>query len=109
MSIYLPFGIALSQANMVQFLSVKTRQLRLLQGHKEVQVSENEPWNLKGLRNRWRCMSSLKRTYTLVGAGMVVQLVVTTIIYATNRKLQGYWGNIAETVGQVKCRKGPEW
>jgi hypothetical protein len=37
------------------------------------------------------------------------QLVVTAAIYGTNRKLQGYWGNIPKPKGQVKCRKGLEW
>lgn len=110
MSIYLPFGIALFQANMVQLLSISTQQRKLLDGDRGW-IRERRPhaYNPRGLLWRWRSLTPLQKTYVGIGFGMFLQIVVTTAIYGTNRKLQGHWGKIAKPQGQALCRKGPEW
>lgn len=110
MSIYLPFGIALFQANMVQLLSISTRQRKLLDGERAyIRNREPDVGGIRRLWSRWRVFTTLQKTYIGIGIGMFLQVVVTAVIYGTNRKLQGHWGNIAKPQGQALCRKGPEW
>lgn len=110
MSIYLPFGIALFQANMVQLLSISTQQRRLLDV--ETASLRNRMRGRSGPRGfwmRWKGLSTLHKTYVGIGIGMILQIVVTAAIYGTSKKLQGNWGKIAKSQGQALCRKGPEW
>lgn len=109
MSIYLPFGIALFQANMVQLLSISTQQRKLLQGDRSSTLRPVHPKGISGVWSRWRALSPLKQAYVLIGIGMAIQVIITAVLYATNTKLQGQWGNIARPAGHIKCRKGPEW
>ncbi|PMD42712.1 hypothetical protein L207DRAFT_581365 [Hyaloscypha variabilis F] len=106
MSIYLPFGIALFQANQVQLLNISTQQRKLLDGDR---VSIQEPPRARGPWSRRRGLTALKQTYVFIGIGMLLQVVVTAAIYGTNRKLQGHWGKIPFAQGQAACRKGLEW
>lgn len=78
MSIYLPFGIALFQANMVQLHSVSGRQRKLLEGQaflaqEAVPLRPPEP-GLRGLWKRWCAMTPARRTEILIGAGMAAQV-----------------------------------
>lgn len=110
MSIYLPFGIALFQANMVQLLSISTQQRRLLDGDR-ASIGERRlhGYGPRGLLSKWRCLTTLQKTYLGIGIGMLLQVVITAAIYGTNGKLQGHWGKIAKPRGQALCREGPEW
>ncbi|CZR60216.1 uncharacterized protein PAC_10112 [Phialocephala subalpina] len=110
MSIYLPFGIALFQANMVQLLSISTQQRKLLDGDRfSIWERRLHGYSPRGLLSRWKALTVLQKTYVGIGLGMFLQVVITAAIYGTNRKLQGHWGNIAKPQGQALCRKGPEW
>lgn len=82
MSIYLPFGIALFQANQVQLLSISTQQLNLLEGDK---MSIREPSRARGLWSRWRSLTALKQTYVFIGIGMLLQ--VSHVRYAARLRL----------------------
>jgi hypothetical protein len=75
MSIYLPFGIALFQANMMQLLSISTRQRKLLEGDSvsAPQLTQGSG-RVRGLWFRWRKLDLLKKTYVLIGIGMLVQV-----------------------------------
>lgn len=78
MSIYLPFGIALFQANMVQLHSVSGRQRKLLDGQaflaqEAVPLRLPEP-GLRGLWKRWCAMTPARRTEILIGVGMAAQV-----------------------------------
>lgn len=80
MSIYLPFGIALFQANMVQLHSVSDRQKKFLQGQAFL-AQEAVPLRLpeRGLRGFWKkwcAMTAAGRTEILIGVGMVAQVCV---------------------------------
>merc|ERR1712144_85015 len=110
MSIYLPFGIALFQANMVQLLSISTQQRKLLVSDRASIRERRRPrFSIRRMRSEWRNLTALQKTYVGIGIGMLLQVVVTAAIYGTNRKLQGHWGNVAHPRGQALCRKGIEW
>jgi hypothetical protein len=72
MSIYLPFGIALFQANQVQLLNISTQQRKLLDGDR---VSIQQPPRARGLWSRRRGLTALKQTYVFIGIGMLLQVV----------------------------------
>lgn len=76
MSIYLPFGIALFQANIVQLQSVSDQQQKLLAGEPGTKYrrSERHPSGIKGLVSRWRALTALQKTYVFIGLGMLVQV-----------------------------------
>jgi hypothetical protein len=78
MSTYLPFGIALFQANSVQLLSVSNQQKKLLEGQPFL-ASEAMPLRIRkrgfvGLRTKWRAMTAAKQAEILIGAGLVAQV-----------------------------------
>lgn len=78
MSIYLPFGIALFQANMVQLHSISDRQKKLLQDQAFL-AQEAVPLRLpqrgmRGLWMKWCALTPARRTEILIGVGMVVQV-----------------------------------
>ena len=84
MSIYLPFGIALFQANQVQLLSISTQQRKLLDGER---LSIHEPYRCqRSLWSRWRSLTALKQTYVFIGIGMLLQ--VSHFQYGVHRSLQ---------------------
>lgn len=74
MSIYLPFGIALFQANMVQLLSISTQQRKLLDGDRSSTLHPVHPGGLRGIWSRWRSLNPLKQGYILIGIGMGIQV-----------------------------------
>jgi hypothetical protein len=138
MSIYLPFGIAFFQANMMQLLDISTRQRKLLEKDRvSIRQLRQNRGGARGLWSKWRALDSLKKTYVFIGIGMLLQvrlifkvllplssrwtrrekptisnslqLVITAAIYGTSEKLQGHWGGLSKPRGQAKCRKGLEW
>jgi len=74
MSIYLPFGIALFQANIVQLLSISTQQRKLLEGER-IRASSQHQSGVCGLWSRWRGLTAVKQTYVFIGVGMLVQVI----------------------------------
>lgn len=76
MSIYLPFGIALFQANMVQLLSISTQQRKLLDGDLNLTRRAVYPSGVRGLWARWNALNPLKQTYVFIGIGMLLQVCV---------------------------------
>ncbi|SRR6266536_2146837 len=76
MSIYLPFGIALFQANMVQLLSIRNQQQKLLEGDRlSIRELPQYPRGVHGLWARWRSLTALRRTYVFIGIGMLLQVL----------------------------------
>ena len=85
MSIYLPFGIALFQASMVQLHSVSDRQRKLLDGqpflaHEAVPLRLPER-GLRGLWKKWCAMTQAKQTEILIGVGMLAQVYTPLFRY----------------------------
>ena len=77
MSIYLPFGISLFQANTLQLRSISERQENLLSR----QLSNSSSTALlsgrrsvRGLWDRWEALSELQKGYIYIGAGMAIQV-----------------------------------
>lgn len=115
MSIYLPFGIALFQANVMQLASISDEQGKMVARHLnrlEEAPPTQEGWTLRRLWERWCALTVLEKSFVFIGAGMIVQLFVTIILYATSPVLQGDWssfGDIPFRHGQAKCRKSKAW
>jgi hypothetical protein len=80
MSIYLPFGIALFQANMVQLLSISEQQRRLLDGERPPAWKQNHSRTFRDFWLRWRSLNALKQTYMLIGIGMLLQVYRRLVI-----------------------------
>jgi hypothetical protein len=78
MSTYLPFGIALFQANMVQLQSISGQQKKFLQGQaflaQEAVPLQLPEHGLRRLWKRWCEMTAARRTEILIGVGMVAQV-----------------------------------
>ncbi|KAF7193423.1 hypothetical protein HII31_05203 [Pseudocercospora fuligena] len=110
MSIYLPFGIALFQANLAQLYSISEQQKKLLSSAASVS-------SLLSRRSRnplkiWNSLSQLKKTYVYIGLGMLIQFVISAVLYATTPELQGDWrsyGKVTHAKGQALCRKSLQW
>jgi hypothetical protein len=75
MSIYLPLGIAVFQANMVQLLSISTQQRKLLNSDPNpVREVKRYPTNFRELRQRWKTLTTLNKTYVVIGLGILIQV-----------------------------------
>jgi hypothetical protein len=74
MSIYLPFGIALFQAQNLQLLSLSSMQKKLMLHPQTRPTGGRWPRGIAEMRKAWRRMNLMTRVYTLIGAGMVVQV-----------------------------------
>ncbi|KAK5000292.1 hypothetical protein LTR66_000824 [Elasticomyces elasticus] len=110
MNIYLPMGIALFQANMVQLQSISGQQMKLLEGQNllRADVPQRQP-GLRGLWVKWRSMTAARRAGILITAGMAVQFAVTTAIYLASRKFHRSWGFGTIDPKPSICRRGWEW
>ena len=76
MSIYLPLGIALFQANNIQLLSVACLQRRMLSSSSDLPALKVKP-SARTLRRYWlqfNGMSLLRRTEFAIAVGMIVQV-----------------------------------
>jgi hypothetical protein len=75
MSIYLPFGVALLQANIVQLQSVSEQQQKLLGEEQGMNYRNYRHLSgVKGLISRWRALTALHKTYVMIGLGMLAQV-----------------------------------
>ena len=132
MSIYLPFGIALFQANVTQLRDTSYRQGRLLTRQLSGLSSDagmSRGKKMLGWHLRWKNLSEVETSYVLIGCGMLAQvcllnrslcrpladfaqLIMTAALYATSPILQGDWssfGDISHSRGQAKCRRSLTW
>ena len=80
MSIYLPFGISLFQANTLQLQSISERQSRLLTRQLSFASLDSQRSLLSSIkspremRHRWETLSTLQKGYIYIGIGMVIQV-----------------------------------
>ncbi|KAI9697401.1 MAG: hypothetical protein M1836_004679 [Candelina mexicana] len=112
MSIYLPFGIALFQAQNMQLLSLSCRQKQFMYNQKELTYRNRgrlQLCNITGMRQKWSEMTLTHRTYVGVAIGVVVQFVLTTALYLGSRRFHASFGTFGQTVGSAQCRIGAEW
>lgn len=111
MSIYLPFGIALFQANLVQLHSISDQQKKMLKSSSS-SASSLMPPRSRSLCQKWKDLPSLQKSYSYIGIGMLIQVIVTAVVYAATPELQGDWrsfGKVTHAKGQALCRKSPAW
>lgn len=111
MSIYLPFGIALFQANLVQLHSISDQQQKMLKSSSSSSSSLAPP-GPRSLWQKWKDLPQIQKSYTYIGIGMLIQVVVTAVVYAATPELQGDWrsfGKVTHAKGQALCRKSPAW
>lgn len=76
MSIYLPFGIALFQANTVQLESISEEQQLLLRRESDLSQYDikRSPRQTRTLWDRWCAATAAERTYVYIGIGMLIQV-----------------------------------
>ncbi|KAJ4351098.1 hypothetical protein N0V95_004145 [Ascochyta clinopodiicola] len=123
MSILVPFGMAMFQAANTQFLHVASRQKQLahmstLKDHKPISEKQAEAIG----NNRFKRIVSgveradrVGRSLIFIGAGMVIQVAVTLLVFLGSEKFHpgfGLWdytvqGTEAELY--LKCNQGWEW
>ncbi|KAI1623366.1 hypothetical protein EDD37DRAFT_592989 [Exophiala viscosa] len=111
MSIYLPFGIALFQANLIRLKSISDQQRQLLAKPPSTFHKLN-PSVWGHARAQWQSLRDVQKSYLLVGYGMLIQLVITAVLYATTPTLQNdytSYGPVTHDKGQALCRKSPQW
>lgn len=92
MSIYLPLGIALFQANSMQLLSVYGVQEKLLQAGREPHNVKNIYRSIRSRRRQlldWKNMSLLKRTEMGIAVGMVVQVSAYRYVARSQQRCLG--------------------
>ncbi|KAF6219532.1 hypothetical protein HO133_004001 [Letharia lupina] len=116
MSMYLPIGIGLFQAQNQQLLIV-SREQNLLKGIDELYrpLYPNHGGGLGGpeywiwrLKLWWRSVNTQNKYEGLVFVGMVVQFVVSLVIYSISRQFHDY-GIVSHHTSPGMCRKGWEW
>ena len=76
MSIYLPFGIALFQANVTQLRSIAEQQEALLlrqSSYNGTPALSGQSW-LRRVCNRFARLSQAQKSYCFIAVGMVVQV-----------------------------------
>ena len=74
MGIYLPFGIALFQAQNLQLLSLSSMQKKLMLHPQTRPAGGRLPRGIAELRKWWVQVNLMTRLYALIGVGMVIQV-----------------------------------
>ncbi|KAI6778680.1 uncharacterized protein J7T54_007621 [Emericellopsis cladophorae] len=83
MGTWLPLGMGLFHGSNWRFLWVAAHQKRLL--------TEEPAWN-QPKKSWWEKLSHTGRVILVVGAGLVVQILVTVLMYIISRKWHSSWG-----------------
>ncbi|KAF4969839.1 hypothetical protein FSARC_2997 [Fusarium sarcochroum] len=114
MSIYFPFGIALFHASNSRFLHVAQQQKELFAiDEKSPSKSRSRPGSLLG---RFKSLDYSKKILVTVGCGMVIQIILTFIMWCLSRKFHASWGLVgtevhpgSEEYKKSQMGKGWEW
>lgn len=123
MSIYLPFGMALLQAANSQFLYIASQQKKFAQFNnlEDLELSEKSKpvdpsWSwLKRTYEKVRRMDKVTRILVYIGIGMVVELLLTFLVYFGSEIFHPGYGlfNVkvpgTEQVRAAVCFQGWEW
>lgn len=88
MSIYLPFGIALFQAYLIQLRSIWEQQQRLI--HNDPGGRQDEDVSKTNLIQRWKGLSRLRQSYCLIAVGMLTQVRLSEISEQLRSELTPY-------------------
>ncbi|CUS10870.1 unnamed protein product [Tuber aestivum] len=118
MSICLPLGIALFQAQNMQLFSLFWGQkhlvwLRSRNSGLTGPVSAVDTTPAKGRLCRcwkqWRKICILKKTYIIIAVGTGLQILISTIIFLISRRFHPSYGWVSESGTAFQCRTGWEW
>ncbi|KAM0804135.1 hypothetical protein BDR22DRAFT_781967, partial [Usnea florida] len=116
MSIYLPIGIGLFQAQNQQLLIV-SREQDLLKGTDEIYrpLYPNHGGGLGGwkywtwrLKLWWKGVNAQSKYEGFVFVGITVQFLVSLVIYSVSRQFHDY-GVVSHRTSPAMCREGWEW
>ncbi|KAL6717202.1 hypothetical protein ACLMJK_005117 [Lecanora helva] len=116
MSIYLPIGIGLFQAQNQQLLIVSQRQAQLMVSkHLYKPFLPKSTSGIGGLRYWrfrlkvwWKGIHRERKSQGLILIGFLVQFTVSFVIYNASRKFNHY-GVVSQHVSPGQCRRGWEW
>lgn len=110
MGTYLPCGVALFHASNSRFLHVAKMQKRYLPHGKGVEP-ESKP--KRGLIGRFQRLDYNIKIVSIVSVGMIVQILLTLLMYLISRKYHASWGipgtGVHGTPMQVKAQMGRGW
>jgi len=113
MGLFLPIGISLFHASNSRFLHVAKLQKKYVDGGKAILYSNPEPKNNRGLINRFHNLAYNTRILILVGAGIFVQIFLTTLMWIISRKYHSTWGipgtETTGTMMEQKSEMGRGW
>ncbi|KAK3708410.1 hypothetical protein LTR37_011506 [Vermiconidia calcicola] len=116
MSIYLPIGIGLFQAQNQQLLVVSRQQADLIARADLYKPLPPRPRGSFGgpsyyiYRTKiwWRDTTQQRKYEAYILVGMVVQLLATLVLYTLSRRFHSY-GLFGHQVSEAACRRGWEW
>ncbi|KAL8867647.1 MAG: hypothetical protein Q9174_005521, partial [Haloplaca sp. 1 TL-2023] len=116
MSVYLPLGIGLWQIQNQQLLLVSRQQTELMESPdtyknllppRKSGLGSGKYWMLRF--KMWYQGISTKGKYEgFVFIGMIIQLVVSLVVYNISRKFNSY-GIVSQPTSPGQCRRGWEW
>ncbi|PWW75453.1 hypothetical protein C7212DRAFT_344823 [Tuber magnatum] len=118
MSICLPLGIAVFQAQNMQLFCLFWGQkhlvwLRLRNSGLTGSISVADATPTKGQLHRcwkkWRKICTLKKTYIIIAVGTVMQILISTVIFLISRHFHPNYGWVSEPGAEFQCRAGWEW
>ncbi|RPA80004.1 hypothetical protein BJ508DRAFT_210715 [Ascobolus immersus RN42] len=116
MTLCLPLGIALFQAQNMQLFSTFYNQQHLLRRstkHSAIRTSKDQQGNEKLWVTKkweiWQNMCYLRRTYWLIALGVLFQFIIGIIIFFISRKFHPSFGVVSPTSTLWTCRAGWEW
>ncbi|ORY66168.1 uncharacterized protein BCR38DRAFT_408136 [Pseudomassariella vexata] len=110
MGLWLPFGIALFHAANSRFLDVSSAQKKFAVTNAREKATASSK---KTILSRLRCMGHTKRMLVFVGTGMVLQLLLTVIMWLISRKYHPWFGVPGTEVNgsplEIKLARGKGW
>jgi hypothetical protein len=150
MGIFFPFGIAMFQGKLQTSLestcndkNTKVANIRLLsyyEGQLELsdagflqEKKKKYPFSKRSIIGRWRCFTTVQKTYVCIAVGMVIQVsswhktkstsspsvepsncfneqtIVTFVLYFGSHRFHASYGFFSEYIDTVACLRGVEW
>jgi hypothetical protein len=87
--------------------------LRRTAKHSPIRTSKDQKGNEKVWIVKkweiWQNMCYLRRTYWLIGVGVLLQFIIGIIIFFVSKKFHPGFGVVSDTSNLWACRAGWEW
>ncbi|KAL9106783.1 MAG: hypothetical protein Q9227_008205 [Pyrenula ochraceoflavens] len=111
MSVYLPLGMALYQANSTQLLHVAALQKQFTLyapvASEKSKINTYRGW--KALQRKWETLNITDGAMTLIAFGTVFQICLTMFLFFSSRQFHPGFGLWGHAMSEDQCRKGWEW